>query len=311
MKEFCSGNYGNKKVYLSVVPEAKNKAKALIERYNVKGVKLIEQGGCKYYKLLARVKYIFTDTSLPRAYIKKEGQIFTNTWHGTPLKQMGKYNIPERHSMGNIQRNLLFSDYLIFPNDYMKEKMLESYNIETSFEGEILCEGYPRNSVFFNEGNEEKIRKEYDLLGKKVYVYMPTWKVENVGETMNESLKRLRDNLFEIDNLLTDDQVFLLKLHPLVRASADVSGYKHIREFPDNIEVYEMLSACDVLVTDYSSVFFDFASSRKKIVLYTPDEADYDADRGFYFPLSDLPFEKTKTSQELVVALNSPKSYRS
>lgn len=309
MREFCSGGYVRKKVYLSVTPQAKAKAKALIERYNVKGVKLIEQGSFKYYRLLAKVKFIFTDTSLPRAYIKKEGQIFTNTWHGTPLKKMGKYNIPERHSMGNIQRNLLFSDYLLFPNDYMKEKMLESYNIETSFEGEILCEGYPRNSVFFDEDNSDKIRKEYGLSDKKVYVYMPTWKVENMGATMQSSLQKMRDNLFEIDELLDDDQIFFLKLHPLVRANADVSGFKHIREFPDNIEVYEMLSACDVLITDYSSVFFDFASSRKKIVLYTPDEDAYDADRGFYFPLSDLPFEKTKTATELVAALNSPKSY--
>lgn len=309
LRELANGDYGVKKIYLSVTPQAKNKAKSLIERYNVKGVKIVNQGGFRYYKLLARVKYIFTDTSLPRAYIKKDGQVFTNTWHGTPLKKMGKYNIPERHSMGNIQRCLLFSDYLLFPNDYMKEKMLESYNIDTSFKGEVLCEGYPRNSVFFDEDNSEKIRREFNLSDKKVCVYMPTWKSENMGKTMEESLLKMRENLLEIDNLLSDDQVFFLKLHPMVRANADVSGFKHIREFPDNIEAYEMLSACDVLVTDYSSVFFDFASSRKKIVLYTPDEDSYDSERGFYFPLSDLPFEKTKTAQELVNAISTPKSY--
>ncbi len=309
MRELCRGDYGIKKVYLSVTPEAKNKAKALIERYNIKGVTILSQGRSKYYKILSQVKYIFTDTSLPRAYIKKDGQVYINTWHGTPLKKMGKYNIPERHSMGNIQRSLLFSDYLLFPNDYMKEKMLESYNIDTSFKGEILCEGYPRNSVFFDDVNFEKIRKEYNLSDKKVYVYMPTWKSENMGATMQDSLLKMRQNLLEIDNLLNDDQVLLLKLHPLVRANADVSGFKHIREFPDNIEVYEMLSACDVLVTDYSSVFFDFAASRKKIVLYTPDEDTYDAERGFYFPLSDLPFEKVGNAQDLVNALNTPKAY--
>ena len=80
----------------------------MLKNYNVNGVKIVYQGSFKYWKILATAKYIFTDTSLPRAYIKKDGQIYTNTWHGTPLKKMGKYNISERHSMGNIQRNLLF-----------------------------------------------------------------------------------------------------------------------------------------------------------------------------------------------------------
>ena len=309
MQELCCGDYGIKKIYLSVCPQVKARAQAMLSRYNIKNVRIIRQGSFKYYKLLAQVKYIFTDTSLPRAYIKKDGQIFTNTWHGTPLKKMGKYNIPERHSMGNIQRNLLFSDYLIFPNDYMKEKMLESYNIDTSFEGEILCEGYPRNSVLFDSENAQKIKLELGFSDKKVYVYMPTWKAENMGKTLKSSLEQMNQTLAEIDELLTEEQVLLLKLHPLVRANADVSGFKHIKAFPEGYEPYEVLAACDALVTDYSSVFFDFACSRKKIVLFTPDEDEYDTQRGFYFPLSELPFEKTTTAEELVAVLNAPISY--
>ncbi|MEE1279955.1 MAG: CDP-glycerol glycerophosphotransferase family protein [Oscillospiraceae bacterium] len=309
MQELCRGDYGIKKVYLSVCPQTRKRAQALLSRYDIKGVHLVAQGSLKYYKLLARVKYIFTDTSLPRAYIKKEGQIFTNTWHGTPLKKMGKYNIPERHSMGNIQRSLLFSDYLIFPNDYMREKMLESYNIDTSLSGEILCEGYPRNSVLFETENAEKLKTELGFSDKKLYVYMPTWKAENMGKTMQESLDRLRNTLLEIDKKLSDGEILLLKLHPLVRANADVSGFEHIKAFPEQYEAYEVLSACDALVTDYSSVFFDFACSRKKIVLFTPDEDEYDIQRGFYFPLSELPFIKTKTAQELVSALRDSGEY--
>lgn len=303
MKELCEGDYGKKIIYLSVCPQTRKRALSLISRYDLKNVHLIAQGSFKYYRLLARVKYIFTDTSLPRAYIKKDGQIFTNTWHGTPLKKMGKYNIPERHSMGNIQRSLLFSDYLIFPNDYMREKMLESYNIDTSFEGEILCEGYPRNSVLFEKENADKIKAELGFKDKKLFVYMPTWKAENMGKTMQKSLDKLRSILLEIDKQLSSDEILLLKLHPLVRANADVSGFEHIKAFPEQYEAYEVLSCCDALVTDYSSVFFDFACSRKKIVLFAPDEDEYDAERGFYFSLSELPFTKTKTPSQLVEAL--------
>lgn len=309
IQELCQGDYGVKKIYLSVCPQVKARAQAMIKRYNIKGVTIVLQGGFKYYKLLARVKYIFTDTSLPRAYIKKEGQIFVNTWHGTPLKKMGKYNIPERHSMGNIQRCLLFSDYLVFPNDYMREKMLESYNIETSFAGEILCEGYPRNSALLSSENSAKLKDELGFKDKKVFVYMPTWKAKNMGETMQSSLEQMHEMLLKIDELLNDEQILLLKLHPLVRANANVSGFKHIVAFPEDYESYEVLSACDALITDYSSVFFDFACSRKKIVLFTPDEDEYDVQRGFYFSLSELPFKKTVTPEELVDALNTPISY--
>ena len=176
LKEAAEGNYNIGKIYLSVCSPILPKAKSLIENYNIKGVTIVRQGSFKYWKLLAKVRYIFTDTSLPRAYIKKEGQIYVNTWHGTPLKKMGKYNISERHSMGNIQRNLLFSDYLVFPNEYMIDKMLESYNIETLYKGTVLCEGYPRNSVFFDGENEKQIKKELGFENKRVYVYMPTWK---------------------------------------------------------------------------------------------------------------------------------------
>jgi len=307
LKELKSGDYGAKKVYLSVTPEVRDRAEALLKRYDVSGVKIIRQGSFGYFKILATVNYIFTDTSLPRAYIKKDGQIYTNTWHGTPLKKMGKYNKGELHSMGNIQRNLLFSDYLVYPNDYMMEKMLESYNIDNLFRGEILCAGYPRNSVFFNENNG--VKEKIGLADKEIFVYMPTWKVENVGAKMKESLEEMKKTLLEIDALLSDNQLMLLKLHPMVRAAADVSGYKHIKAFPEGFEPYEVLAACDALITDYSSVFFDFASSKKKIVLFTPDREQYDSSRGFYFPLSELPFTNTATPEELVSALNAPKDY--
>ena len=79
----------------------------------------------------------------------KEGQIFINTWHGTPLKVMGFDNVPEQHRLGNVQHTFLSADYLLYPNDYMMDKMMKSYMVEKIYPGKILLEGYPRNSVFF------------------------------------------------------------------------------------------------------------------------------------------------------------------
>ena len=138
---------------------------------------------------------------------------------------------------------------------------------------------------------------------------MPTWKAENMGDGLKSSLEEMYKRLKKIESLLSENQVIMLKLHPLVRGHADLKGFKKIVSFPENFEAYHVLNACDGLITDYSSVFFDFACSQKKIVLYTPDEQNYDNTRGFYIPLSQLPFTKCSTEEELIKALNAPISY--
>ena len=102
-----------------------------------------------------KAKYVFTDSGIRYKYVKKPGQIFVNTWHGTILKLMGIDNSHERLTMGIIQRSLLFSDYLIFPSDYLKDRLLKSFMLEDVYPGKILLEGYPRNSVFLDESKIE------------------------------------------------------------------------------------------------------------------------------------------------------------
>lgn len=93
-------------------------------------------GSVAYYHALSRAGYLVNDTSFPGRFIKKEGQIYLNTWHGTPLKKMGRDNRPEMVTMGNVQRNLLDSDYLVFPNQFMEEK-----NVRSLYAGQSV----PRN----------------------------------------------------------------------------------------------------------------------------------------------------------------------
>ena len=152
VEELSTGKYGNFKIHVHAKPQVVDKIKAFQKNYNLKIDKIITKEAIAT-KTLEKAKYIFTDSGIRPKYVKREGQIFVNTWHGTPLKLMGKYNIPEEHRLGNVQHPFLSSDYLLYPNDYMMEKMLDSYMIEKIYPGEILLEGYPRNSVFFNESS--------------------------------------------------------------------------------------------------------------------------------------------------------------
>lgn len=110
----------------------------------------------------------------------------------------------------------------------------------------------------------------------------------------------------EIDKRLRDDQIFYVNLHNFLNAELEYEGYRHIRPFPKEYETYEFLSIADCLVTDYSSVFFDFANTRRKIVLFAYDEDEYFATRGVYMDYEELPFPKDDTVQKLIREINDP-----
>ena len=87
-----------------------------------------------------------------------------------------------------------------------------------------------------------------------------------------------------------------------------LKSFKHIKRFPSNYETYDFLNICDVLVTDYSSVFFDFACTRKKIVLFPYDKEEYLQDRGMYFSMDELPFPQVVDIVSLLEELRSEKN---
>ena len=89
----------------------------------------------------------------------------------------------------------------------------------------------------------------------------------------------------------------------------DFSAFKHIKAFPKGYETYDVLNVADCLVTDYSSVFFDFANSKKKIILFIYDREEYISTRGLYYDLDDLPFPKVETAEELADEINKDKEY--
>ncbi len=97
---------------------------------------------------------------------------------------------------------------------------------------------------------------------------MPTWRPSMMADDVQSLMN-------EFDTLLTDDEILYVKLHPLADSVLNYSGFKHIRKAPGKFETYEFLSTADCLITDYSSVFFDFAVTGQNIVLFTYDEKEH------------------------------------
>ena len=259
-----STNYPEYKIYLAVKTSKIDNIRAMLKKHKLNSIEIVRHKSLEYYKLLATAKYLFNDTSFTTIFTKKEGQVYTNTWHGTPLKQMGKDVINRKYAIGNVKRNLMFADYLVYPNNEMKEKMINAYGLQNLYNGTVLNAGYPRNAVFFDKKSEKNIRKKLKLEGKQVIVYMPTWRGIMTKKAQGEQFQEIIELMRYMDEHLTDDQIFYVKMHVLVQKDLKFGDFKHIKSFPTGMETYEVLNAADVLITDYSSVFFDFANTKKE-----------------------------------------------
>jgi len=304
LRELMQEQYSEFNIYLAMERQYMEQYRRLLVKYGIDRLTMIDISSRAYAKALASCKYLVTDTSFPTYFIKKEGQVYLNTWHGTPLKAMGRI-VPQReYALGNVQRNFLIADYLIYQNDFAKDAFMTDYMIKDIYRGTAMVCGYPRNSIFFDRKRYFQIRKELKLEDKQLLAYMPTWRGLLHKKETAKQLELLGGYFAQIDGRLTDDQILFVKLHPYVKDQVDYSAYKHIRPFPAEYESYDFLTATDALITDYSSIMFDYGVSGKKIILFTYDREEYNNGRGLYFELESLGLPIADTVDELIAEIN-------
>ena len=274
--------------------------------HGVSNSRVLASNSKEYCHVLATAKYLINNSTFPTFFIKKPDQVYLNTWHGTPLKSMGRKMSDRPETTGNTQRNFMMADYLLYPNRYSFEHFVEDYMVKNYFSGKYILSGYPCNSIFFDETKRAEMR---ELLGidedTKLVVYMPTWRQAQDGGHKAKHFRMAEYSLMNIDENLADNVVMFAKLHYYDSGkSINLNKYKHINSFPTEYETYEVLCAADVLVTDYSSVMFDFLNAGKEIILYSYDEREYFNNRGAYLSLDDFPFRRTSDTYELCDWLN-------
>lgn len=263
----------------------------------------------EYPKALATAKYLFTDTSFASYYIKRKGQVYLNTWHGTPLKTLGRATANDFYDIANLQKNFAIADYVLYPNQYMKEHMLQDYMLPNIAKGKILLCGYPRNEIFLDEDRRKKLKEKLKLKDKELIAYMPTWRGNVRKVQLKKQIKVIEEYLYDIETHLKENQLLYVSLHPYVGNNINFELFEKIKPFPSQIETYDFLNICDTLVTDYSSVFFDYALTNKKIILFAYDKEEYFKDRGVYFELEKLPFPIVESVQDLVEQINTEIKY--
>lgn len=262
-------------------------------------IKLVDVESRRYAYVLATSKYLLNNSSFPLWFIRRPEQVYVQTWHGTPLKTLGKEMRLGIESMVNVQHNFLQANWLTFPNDFTRDVIMRDYNLDQLYTGKVAMVGYPRNAVFLQGGSDE-VRAANDLDGYTCFAYMPTWRgTSNHSVDVSGYAREVNKTLKKLDAALADDQKLFVNFHTMVAKQIKLGSYEHIFPFPADVGTYDFLVHMDALITDYSSVMFDYALTGKPVILFTYDKEQYLSDRGMYFSIDELPFVQVSTTAEL------------
>ncbi len=277
---------------------------------------IVKQGTKEYEKSLAKSKYWIFNYRVADHQHPKKNQVYVQCWHGTPLKRLG-YDLENSDNVLNTKREIRFKyrtdakkfKYILSPSKFATEKFISAWNLkEFNKESCVIEEGYPRNDFLHNYTDQDvqniKQNLGIDNLNKKIILYAPTWR-DNQHESGVGYTYKTEVDFEKLQKELEKDYIILFRAHYLVANEFDFEKYKgFIYDVSKVDDINELYIISDILITDYSSVFFDYANLKRPIIFYMYDlEAYKDDIRGFYIDLKELPGVITKTEDELIKEL--------
>jgi CDP-glycerol glycerophosphotransferase len=278
--------------------------------------RVLRAGSREHLEALAQTRYVVTNDHFPDWFARRPEQVCLQTWHGTPLKRLGLDVSETRKQIRRFQRRWDQQvdnwQYVLSPNPFSTPILRRAYAVE----GEMLETGYPRSDVLARSGLDEATRRMRRRLGvpedARVVLYAPTYR-DHVVDSRGRYRLDLHLDLDRLHAALGPDTVLLFRKHHYVADAVPAGPNGFVRDVSSYPDGTELLLAADVLVTDYSSIMFDFANTGRPMLFFTYDLATYqDEIRGFYLDYTaTVPGPLLKTTDELAGALNAIDSVRS
>ena len=255
----------------------------------------------KYLYYMARAKYFVNNVNFADSYEKRKGQIEVQTMHGTPLKTIGldvPGDFPTKKSEKKYIRKCKRWDYLIVQSKFVADLAPSAFK----FENTIMDTGYPRTDILYSSNNEEEMGRLKEKLGlpkdKKVIMYAPTWRVRDKFELMLD-LEKMKEKF-------SDEYVLILRLHHFsAKGWKGVPADGFVYDLTDYESIEDLYIITDILITDYSSVMFDYAVLDRPMLFFTYDLDEYrDKLRGFNIDIEkEAPGPLLYTSDEVLDAI--------
>ncbi|RMB79845.1 CDP-glycerol glycerophosphotransferase family protein [Streptomyces shenzhenensis] len=264
------------------------------------GTDHVVPGTRRYWEVLATAKYLTSNVNFPNAVVKRPDAIHLQTHHGTPLKRMGLDQMRHPTAAQGMDFAALLArvdkwDYSVSANSHSTRMWQRAYPSRYT----SLDYGYPRNDVYYR-ARAADVRAVRDRLGiapgRTAVLYAPTHRDYEAGWTPRLDLAALADRL-------GDDTVLLVRAHYFYDTPAALTGLRRTGRIID-VSAYdpveELCLAADALVTDYSSIMFDYANLDRPIVIYADDWETYATTRGVYFDLTaEAPGQVARTQEDL------------
>ena len=244
-------------------------------------------------------------------YLRKNKKAkYVQTWHGTPLKKLaldmeymdmnGSQDIERYHQ--EFRDNSLLWQYLISQNPFSSEIFRSAFD----FRGEMLEIGYPRNDILINRNNAEdidEIKGRFNIpKDKKIILYAPTWR-DNQYHDNNEYKFATEMDFDKMHKELGDEYTLIVKFHYLVKENIDWSRYDNfVIECDAEWDIQELYLISDMMITDYSSVMFDYSILKRPMIFFAYDLDNYKNNlRGFYFDMfEEVPGPICQTNEEMI-----------
>ncbi len=249
----------------------------------------------EWWRVRAEARLYVVNDWLLWTHRRRPHQKVLQTWHGTMLKRLARDRQVGLRTRLAVVRQSRRWDALLAQNQYSAERFRSSY----AYRGPIWVTGYPRNDVLRDADRTAAVRDVVGVPpGQRVVLYAPTWRDDRVDLVDHLDLEAFADHL-------PDDHVLLVRGHSrTIGGGSDVVAERliDVTTYPD---AGELMLIADVLVTDYSSMMFDFVSTDRPLIFYTPDLAHYsDVLRGFYFDfVAEAPGPVVETGADLLAAI--------
>lgn len=240
----------------------------------------------EWYRVLHTAEFVVNNNNFPFFYRKHDKQKYIQTWHGTPLKRIGNDIPTSTLSLAYIKlmkKESEYWDYLLAQNDFAERVLPNAFG----YAGEVLNLGYPRNDILSSPDAESRSREVREALGisagKTVILYAPTWR----DNSRNENNQYAFVNYLDVDeatSVLGENYVFLIRGHHNVAQQRTSLSGRNVLDVTSRPNINDLILASDCLVTDYSSVMFDYVVTGKPLYFLVPDMEAYKTQvRGFYF----------------------------
>lgn len=272
-------------------------------------VKFVLRNSNTYLRYLSVSKYIIANSSVPQYFARRPEQVYLNTWHGVPTKVMGYERPGQRvNATENIEHNYLNATHLIAANHFTGERMFkQAYMLDGIYEGILIDEPLPRTDAIYNTDRDYVMGKLADagiVTDKKIIVYAPTWKGALYNNLVYD-LTELKDAVKTIRSRINNDEYdVFLRVHYFLYRSILMDEEMKKLCIPFTVDTNELLSVVDILISDYSSIFFDFLGTRRPILFYVPDLKEYTENRGLYIPMDQLPGPVKETLEDIADCIN-------